>query len=215
MRRTPSKASPRKPTGLAALAWEDSLDLGAQLRRHVRSAGSRARWVSLALGHGPTYLSRAFLGRNLLRLRDVFGIFEVLGEDPRGFFQFHYAPPSAASANALLSSQPTPSGLTLERLAGRLLLGRFARRGRRVKPVSLALGYPGDGLASHLRGAQPLYTWQAFGVLRALEESPGTFFDDLLLPDIASAERSLLGLVEELLRQRAASRTAAREPDSQ
>lgn len=178
-------------------------ELGRHLRAFVRAGGGRANRVSTALGRSQNYLSRAFAGRNPLKIKDVFGVFGALGEHPRPFFGRLYplgGEPFTASARARLfesrpeaprfddvialglEREPIPTPEQAVEAARRLLRRLILEHGHTQVGVSAALGLTRGTLGQALRGGMDLEAFHLFGVLRVLAVEPSRFFRELLAP---------------------------------
>lgn len=201
---------PKKPGPPASASTPEAagarlavVELGRHLRAFVRAAGGRANRVSGALGRGQNYLSRAFAGRNPLKIKDVFGVFAALGEHPRPFFGRLYPlggePFTAAARARLFASRPEAPrfddviALGLERepipapeqaveAARKLLRRLILERGHTQVGVSVALGLTKGTLGQALRGGMDLEAFHLFGVLQVLAVEPSRFFRELLAP---------------------------------
>ncbi len=185
------------------LAQAEVLALGRALKAHIRSQGHRMRRVSEAMGRSLELLPRALAGTSPLKLKDVLGIFTVLGEHPLRFFERRYplggsvfGPDARARLREVAPDMPRFDGLIavgqrLERApavdaavqaAGLLLRRLIVEQGWQQRRVSQALGLRPDTLGQALRGGMDLEMWHIFGVLAVIEVGAPRFFQDLLAP---------------------------------
>ncbi len=191
------------PEGPATSAAREVAELARRLRSALRAQGSTARGTSLRIGRSAHYLSRAFAGRNPLKLKDVAALLGSLGGHPRAFFGRHY--PLGGStyspemrerilalrpqtvrfddlAARVRAQEPIPSPEETVERACRVLRGLIVERGTNQRAVSLALGLSRDTLGQALRGGMDLEMWHVFGVLLVVGVSPARFFRELYAP---------------------------------
>lgn len=207
--RRPAAGRKRRAPSASEQAHQDVAHLARHLKAHVRSEGRRARHMSLGMGKGKDYLSRAMGGKTPLKVKTLFEVFLGLGEHPRPFFNRLYLLTSDGLARnerdqlrtlrpdeiprfddlvALsLSRERIPTaGQGVER-ARRILKRLIIERETNQRRVSVALGLNPGTLVQALNHGMDLEAWHVFGVLRVVGAEPGAYFRELMGPMDAAA----------------------------
>ncbi len=191
------------PTPLRQRAVEEGHTLALHLKQFLVEEGLVVKELSSRLGRAPQYLGRVFAGRFPLKLKDLFGTFELLGKNPRRFL-FRFYPPGGSLETALhpknlaklgggtlfaelierhlFGEAPLPARLVVER-AARVLRGMIASSPKTQRAIGRELGMPQDSLSQALRLRTGLDAWHVFGILAATGNPPARFFHQITEPE--------------------------------
>lgn len=175
------------------------------LKAHIVSGPQTLTALGPAIGHAPGYLTATLRGEVPLKVRDLFALFEAMGESPRPFFKRLYplvpSPagetpddpvlrlPSGESFTFRdviergLANLPVPPAAELTAKAGHILREHMKTAKLEQLESSRLLVGKAHALGQALRGNSRLQVFHVFGILHLLNLPPARFFAELFWPE--------------------------------